>query len=148
PWSPARSGSLRLGSRFETHAPPRGKRDHGYWTMKTHNAARRHLPLRLALAAAGLALASYAGTPTTAHAQAITYAVGQSSTAQPSGDVMTLPLHGQIMLSVKGRATRVAVSDPNVADVQMLSGSGSRSGGVMLFANQPGNTEVQVWTQG
>src|SRR5690606_333608 len=43
---------------------------------------------------------------------------------------------------------RVAVSDPNVADVQMLSGSGSRSGGVMLFANQPGNTEVQVWTQG
>jgi len=116
--------------------------------MKTHNAARRHLPLRLALAAAGLALASYAGTPTTAHAQATTYAVGQSSTAQPSGDVMTLPLHGQIMLSVKGRATRVAVSDPNVADVQMLSGSGSRSGGVMLFANQPGNTEVQVWTQG
>ncbi|TEA80315.1 type II and III secretion system protein family protein [Allopusillimonas ginsengisoli] len=61
---------------------------------------------------------------------------------------LTLPLHGQRMLPVTGHATRVAVSDPGVADVQILSGSGSRNGGVMLFANQPGTTEVQVWAQG
>ncbi len=114
--------------------------------MKTLNAARQHLPRHLTLAAACLAFAAATATP--AHAQATTYAVGQASAAQASGDTMTLPLHGQIMLPVNGRATRVAISDPNVADVQMLSGSGRRTGGVMLFANQPGNTQVQVWTQG
>ncbi|NYT38798.1 type II and III secretion system protein family protein [Allopusillimonas soli] len=89
-----------------------------------------------------LALASFAWLPAVAQeAPGTAVAAGASAAA-----AMALPMHGQRMLPINGRATRVAVSDPNVADVQILSGSGSRAGGVMLFANQPGTADVQVWT--
>lgn len=110
--------------------------------MKKLTAARQHM--KWALAAASVAVCAL--PLTTALAQS-----GHNASVSAAGyadtHALTLPLHAQRMLPITGRATRVAVSDPDVADVQILSGSGSRQGGVMLFANQPGITEVQVWTQ-
>lgn len=80
------------------------------------------------------------------HAQTLDPQVSTSAKAAVQQGI-TLPLHAQELLPVSGRATRVAVGDPQVADVQILSGNGGRSGEVMLFANQPGSTDVQVWTQ-
>jgi pilus assembly protein CpaC len=72
--------------------------------------------------------------------------VDSAATSSAASEVF-LPLKGQHLLPLQGRPTRIAVGDPDVADVKILPASAGRPAAVMLIGKQPGTTQVQVWAQ-
>ncbi len=74
------------------------------------------------------------------------YAVAQNpaTVSNPARDV-ALPLNGQQFLALSGTPTRIAVGDPEVADIRILPAAGGRPASVLLVGKKVGTTEVQVW---
>ncbi|MDF8361148.1 type II and III secretion system protein family protein [Achromobacter anxifer] len=80
-------------------------------------------------------------------------ALSLAQTAAPAAAANTpvrdlaLAVKGQQTLTLDGGApTRIAIGDPDVADVKVLPASGKRPGSVLLYGKKPGTTQLQVWT--
>ncbi|WP_353149153.1 type II and III secretion system protein family protein [Pollutimonas bauzanensis] len=82
--------------------------------------------------------------------QALAQTTPSSTPAAASASVqkISVPVQSQRTLSFSGTASRVAVGNPDVADVKILSDASNRPSAVLLVANKPGQTEVQVWVRG
>lgn len=61
---------------------------------------------------------------------------------------ISLGMREQQSMSVAGTLERIAVADPEVADVLMVRGSGGKGGSVILVGKKAGNTTVTVWSKG
>ncbi|PUA19810.1 type II and III secretion system protein family protein [Glaciimonas sp. PCH181] len=61
---------------------------------------------------------------------------------------ISLGMREQQSMTVAGSLERIAVADPEVADVLMVRGSGGKSGSVILVGKKAGNTTVTVWSKG
>lgn len=61
---------------------------------------------------------------------------------------ITLATHEQQNLPVAGTLERIAVADPEVADVLMVRGSGGKNGSVILVGKKAGVTTVTAWAKG
>ena len=61
---------------------------------------------------------------------------------------ITLAMHEQQNLPVVGTLERIAVADPEVADVLMVRGSGGKNGSVILVGKKAGVTTVTAWAKG
>jgi pilus assembly protein CpaC len=80
-------------------------------------------------------------------------ALGLAQTAAPAAGAnapardISMAVKGQQTLMLDGGApTRIAIGDPDVADVKVLPASGKRAGSVLLYGKKPGTTQLQVWT--
>jgi len=80
-----------------------------------------------------------------AHAQTPA-AVAQGAAAQPRMGELLVSVNGQQPLGLGAPPTRIAVADPAVADVKVLSGTGS-AGEVLVVGRKAGTTELRVWTR-
>ena len=104
------------------------------------------------MAASLLALAAIACAPAAGGAQAASArapaapAAPAASAAQPPE--LVLPVRSQQLLPLEGAPVRVAVGDPEVADVRILPGSAGGPAQVLVVAGRPGATRVQVWQRG
>lgn len=80
--------------------------------------------------------------------------VALAQTAAPAAAAAATP--GEIVLGVKGQEplrlsaspTRIAIADPEVADVKVLPPGNNRGGEVIIIGRKPGNTELRVWSRG
>ncbi len=87
-------------------------------------------------------------------AAAMTHAgLGQAQSAAPAAGAnapardISMAVKGQQTLMLDGGApTRIAIGDPDVADVKVLPASGKRAGSVLIYGKKPGTTQLQVWT--
>ncbi|WP_242560409.1 MULTISPECIES: type II and III secretion system protein family protein [Pandoraea] len=61
---------------------------------------------------------------------------------------LTLGVHEQRELQVSGALERVAVADPDIADIVVLKGSGGRRGSVLVVGKKAGTTQVSTWPRG
>lgn len=61
---------------------------------------------------------------------------------------ITIGMREQQNLPVAGMLERIAVADPDVADVLMVRGSGGKSGSVILVGKKAGTTTVTAWAKG
>lgn len=61
---------------------------------------------------------------------------------------ITLGVREQQNLPVAGTLERIAVADPEVADVVMIRGSGGKNGSVILVGKKAGSTTVTAWAKG
>ncbi|WP_230411227.1 type II and III secretion system protein family protein [Collimonas humicola] len=61
---------------------------------------------------------------------------------------ISLGMHEQQNLPVAGMLERIAIADPEVADVMMVRGSSGRSGSVILVGKKAGSTTVTAWAKG
>ncbi|MEM4990356.1 type II and III secretion system protein family protein [Collimonas sp. H4R21] len=61
---------------------------------------------------------------------------------------ITLAMHEQQNLPVAGTLERIAIADPEVADVLMVRGSGGKNGSVILVGKKAGVTTVTAWAKG
>ncbi|MCE4059938.1 type II and III secretion system protein family protein [Pandoraea sputorum] len=61
---------------------------------------------------------------------------------------LTLAVHEQRELPVSGTLERVAVADPEIADIVVLKGSGGRRGSVLVVGKKAGTTQVSTWPRG
>lgn len=68
--------------------------------------------------------------------------------APAAAQELALPVKGQHLLPLPGTPTRIAVADPDVADVKVLPAAAGRPAAVMLIGKKAGSTEVQVWARG
>jgi pilus assembly protein CpaC len=68
--------------------------------------------------------------------------------AAANSPVIELAVGGQKPLATAHPLTRVAVGDPSVADVLVLKGTGSASGGMLLVGRGAGTTDVMLWERG
>ena len=71
-----------------------------------------------------------------------------SASAGQAAREIVLAVRGQQPLPLSAAPTRVAVGDPEVADVKVLPPGVNRPGEVMLIGRRAGTTEVRVWTRG
>lgn len=76
-----------------------------------------------------------------------------SATAIPAISVaaatdITLGVREQYSLAVAGTLERIAVADPEVADVVMTRGADGMSGNLILVGKKAGNTTVTAWSKG
>ena len=86
-------------------------------------------------------------------AAAMTHAgPGQAQSAAPAASAsapvrdISMAVKGQQTLMLDGGApTRIAIGDPDVADVKVLPASGKRAGSVLLYGKKAGTTQLQVW---
>ena len=53
---------------------------------------------------------------------------------------------GQQTLMLGGAPSRIAIGDPEVADVKVLPASGKRSASVLVYGKKAGTTQLQVWS--
>lgn len=102
---------------------------------------------------AGVVLAAWALAAAPAHAQAQSQPAAAASAAKapaarPPAREVTVVVRGQEPLPLTATPTRVAVGDPQVADVKVLPPGPSRPGAVMLLGRAAGTTEVRVWIRG
>lgn len=87
-------------------------------------------------------------------AAAMTYgapglAQGAASTASAKAPVrdIAVAVKGQQSLMLDGAApSRIAIGDPEVADVKILPPSGKRAGSLLLYGKKAGTTQLQIWT--
>jgi pilus assembly protein CpaC len=70
------------------------------------------------------------------------------ATVQGAPTEIAVPLRGQYVLTPAGSPARIAVGDPQVADVKVLPPAAGRPGQVLVLGKKAGNTEVQIWTAG
>ncbi|WP_082621604.1 type II and III secretion system protein family protein [Bordetella sp. N] len=61
---------------------------------------------------------------------------------------LAVPLRGQYPLPLTRSPSRIAVGDPEVADVKVLPPGPNRAGQVLVLGKRPGLTQLQVWTSG
>ena len=71
-----------------------------------------------------------------------------SAVAQQRSVMVDVQERGQRFLALQDMPSRVAIGDPEVADVQVLDAEPGRQAGLMLFGNKPGSTQLQVWRSG
>jgi len=79
-------------------------------------------------------------------------AAGQTRQAEPAAasvaaQNISLPVKAQQLLPLPGTPTRIAVADPDVADVKVLPAAAGRPAAVMLIGKKAGTTDVQVWAR-
>lgn len=73
-------------------------------------------------------------------------ATAVSGTNAPVRDI-AVAVKGQQSLMLDGGApSRIAIGDPDVADVKILAASGKRAGSVLLYGKKAGTTQLQIWT--
>ncbi|MFC7289149.1 type II and III secretion system protein family protein [Herminiimonas glaciei] len=58
---------------------------------------------------------------------------------------LTVRVREQIQLKTPADLERIAVADPDVADVLIIKGSSKRPGSIMLLGKKPGSTSVTAW---
>ncbi|MBF8178352.1 type II and III secretion system protein family protein [Herminiimonas contaminans] len=58
---------------------------------------------------------------------------------------VTVRVREQLQLKTPADLERIAVADPEVADVLIIKGSGKRPGSIMLLGKKPGSTSVTAW---
>lgn len=58
---------------------------------------------------------------------------------------LTLGVREQRQLDIPAGLQRIAVADPEVADVIVLRGSGGKQGSILLVGKKPGSTVVTAW---
>lgn len=63
----------------------------------------------------------------------------------PARDIV-VGVKGQQALLLDGAPARIAIGDPDVADVKVLPASGRRPASLLLYGRKPGTTQLQVWT--
>lgn len=63
----------------------------------------------------------------------------------PARDI-AVAVKGQQTLMLDGAPARIAIGDPDVADVKVLPASGKRQASLLLYGKKPGTTQLQVWT--
>ncbi|WP_376999017.1 pilus assembly protein N-terminal domain-containing protein, partial [Bordetella pertussis] len=102
--------------------------------MKQHKVGRHWAGWAMALACLGAA-APLAAQP-----------------AAPAGAAqareLLLEVKGQQPLRLDAAPSRVAIADPQVADVKVLAPGVGRPGEVLLIGRQAGTTELRVWSRG
>ncbi|WP_454695490.1 type II and III secretion system protein family protein [Achromobacter aegrifaciens] len=64
----------------------------------------------------------------------------------PVRDISMAVKGQQSLMLDSGVPTRIAIGDPDVADVKILPASGKRAGSVLLYGKKPGTTQLQIWT--
>lgn len=87
-------------------------------------------------------------------AAAMTYGVaGMAQTAIQSDPGASAPardiavaVKGQQTLMLDGAPARIAIGDPEVADIKVLAASGKRQASLLLYGKKPGTTQLQIWT--
>jgi pilus assembly protein CpaC len=87
-------------------------------------------------------------------AAAMTYGVASlAQTATPAAGAsvpvrdIAVAVRGQQSLMLDGGApSRIAIGDPEVADVKILPASGKRAGSILLYGKKAGTTQLQIWT--
>lgn len=65
-----------------------------------------------------------------------------------AGADIALGMREQQSLPVVGTLERIAIADPEVADVLMVRASGGKSGSVILVGKKAGSTTVTAWVKG
>ncbi|WP_061532379.1 type II and III secretion system protein family protein [Collimonas arenae] len=65
-----------------------------------------------------------------------------------AGKDVTIGVREQQSLAVAGTLERIAVADPEVADVLMVRGADGKSGSVILVGKKAGSTTVTAWSKG
>src|SRR3546814_16060675 len=65
--------------------------------------------------------------------------------ARAPSQIVTMTVHDQRVMRLSGTPTRVAVGNPKVADIKILSFGSGAAGPVLLLAHTPGTTDVQAW---
>lgn len=83
-----------------------------------------------------------------APAVATPVAVGATASQAATQRTIDVPVRGNVPLTLPGAPARIAVGDPEVADVQVLSGEGGRAGSVLIVGKKPGATTLRVWQRG
>lgn len=58
---------------------------------------------------------------------------------------LTVRVREQLQLKTPADLERIAVADPEVADVLIIKGSSKRPGSIMLVGKKPGSTSVTAW---
>jgi len=80
-----------------------------------------------------------------ATAQTAASAPGSNAPA-PARD-LALSVKGQQTLLLDGAApSRIAIGDPDVADVKVLPASGKRAGSILVYGKKAGTTQLQIWS--
>ncbi|OWT77547.1 MULTISPECIES: type II and III secretion system protein family protein [unclassified Achromobacter] len=59
---------------------------------------------------------------------------------------LAVPVRGQYALPLGASPARIAVGDPDVADVKVLPPGPNRAGQVLVLGKKAGTTQLQVWT--
>lgn len=72
---------------------------------------------------------------------------GAQQPAAPRISELMVSVNGQQPLGLAGAPTRIAVGDPSVADVKVLTGTAG-AGEVLVYGRKAGTTELRVWTRG
>lgn len=68
-----------------------------------------------------------------------------SSLNAPARDI-AVAVKGQQTLMLDGAPARIAIGDPEVADVKVLPASGKRQASLLLYGKKAGTTTLQIWT--
>lgn len=77
---------------------------------------------------------------------AIVIAVGLISSSALAEDMnLTVRVKEQLQLKTPADLERIAVADPEVADILIIKGSSKRPGSIMLVGKKPGSTSVTAW---
>ncbi|RQO34662.1 hypothetical protein DBR37_09765 [Herminiimonas sp. KBW02] len=77
---------------------------------------------------------------------ALVIAAGLLSSSVSAEDMnVTVKVREQLQLKTPVDLERIAVADPDVADVLIIKGSSKRPGSIMLVGKKPGNTTVTAW---
>ncbi|MFY0476922.1 type II and III secretion system protein family protein [Achromobacter marplatensis] len=80
-------------------------------------------------------------------AVAQTSAPANSSNAPAPARDLALSVKGQQTLLLDGAApSRIAIGDPDVADVKVLPASGKRAGSILIYGKKAGTTQLQIWS--
>lgn len=68
-----------------------------------------------------------------------------SSSALAEDMNLTVRVKEQLQLKTPADLERIAVADPEVADILIIKGSSKRPGSIMLVGKKPGSTSVTAW---
>ena len=81
--------------------------------------------------------------------------IGLAQNAMPAASGLNTPardiavaVKGQQTLMLDGAPARIAIGDPDVADVKVLPATGKRQASVLLYGKKAGTTTLQIWTGG
>lgn len=78
----------------------------------------------------------------------LSFAIPAGAADEAGPRQISVAVRDQYQLTIPGNLERVAVVDPDVADVVIEKGSGNRKGGVLVVGKKPGTTMVSVWQRG
>jgi pilus assembly protein CpaC len=100
----------------------------------------------LLLAQAGYAQPVPSGRPVTGTAAAPPPSPGAPRPAAASD--LAVPVHGQYTLTLPASPSRIAIGDPDVADIKVLPPGRNRTAQMLVLGKKAGSTQLQVWTAG